>query len=139
MNNDKELTLATAAAANLEEMHQAFMIHVASPYVAKVNGGDVAVEENELSVTCLSMKLRSQHRLIGRDGRLVAIEYPFFARHRDQNLLVWCMYLESDDSLYADAQKQTVICTSKNNYVPSNVIEKLADALIRSAVFAPFA
>ena len=139
MNNDKELTIAVAAAARLEGMHRAFMDHMASPYVAKVNGGDFAVEENELSVTCLSKKLQSQHRLIARDGRLAAIEYPFFARHRDQDLLVWCMYLESDDSLYADAQKQTVICTSKNNYVASNVIEKLADALIRSAVFASLA
>jgi len=57
--------------------------------------------------------------------------------HKNQEVLVWRMFLEADHSLYSKPDRQDPICSSANAYLASYLILPLASALLRSPIFAP--
>lgn len=136
-SQENAVEMAAAALLKLEEMHGEFMKHVKSLVKKKVNGGELDSDGNHLLVTCLNIQMKVAHRPIVRDGYPSALEYPFFVKHGDGEILVWQMFLEPNYSLYANLDKQDPICTSANAFLATYIIQPLAAALLRSPIFAP--
>lgn len=137
MNKDTQTEIAAAALTRLEQMHSTFMQSIAALQTKKVNGGELETDGKYLIVTCLGVRFEVPHRPIARDGTLCALEYPFIATHRDKQIVIWRMFLESDNDLYAKENRQEKICGSGNMYLAGNLIGPLASALLRSALFQP--
>ena len=137
MHNDSDVKIAATALKKLEEMHGSFMRSIASLESKKVNGGELETDGQNLLVTCLGVQFNVPHRPVAREGALCALEYPFVAAVRDREVLVWRMFLEADNDLYAKEGKQDKICSSANTYLTGNLIVPLASALLRSPLFAP--
>src|SRR5260221_62717 len=137
MNENTPAEIAAAALKKLEEMHISFMRSIASLKTKEVNCGELATDGQNLVVTCLGIQFKVPYRPIARDGALCALEYPFVARLRDREIVVWRMFLEPDNDLYANANRQDRICSSENPYLATKLIEPLASALLRSPLFAP--
>ena len=133
----EEAEIAASALTKLENMHDEFVKYVQSLAIKKVNAGELDTDGKHLLVTCLGVHIRASHRPIVRDGRLSALEYPFLVAHRDQELLIWRMFLEADYSLYSGLDRQGPICSSTNLYLARYLITPLASALLRSPIFAP--
>jgi hypothetical protein len=137
MSQDTPTEIAAAALKKLEEMHISFMQSIASLKTREVNGGELATDGQNLVVTCLGIQFNVPHRPIAREEALCALEYPFMARLRDREIVVWRMFLEPDNDLYAKPDRQDRICSSGNTYLATKLIEPLASALLRSPLFAP--
>ncbi len=137
MKQDTQTEIAAAALKKLEEMHVLFMQSIAALKTKEVNGGRIETDGATLSVTCLGVEFRVPHRPIAHDGALCALEYPFIARLRDNEIVGWRMFLEADNDLYAKPGQQEKLCSSGNTYLASNLIEPLASALLWSPLFAP--
>ena len=137
MKQESQTEIAAAALTALEVMHSEFMQSIASLKTKKVNGGQVDTDGQSLLVTCLGVQFNVPHRPIARDCALCALEYPFMATLRDREILVWRIFLEKDNDLYAKTGLQEKICSSGNSYLATLLIEPLASALLRSPLFAP--
>lgn len=137
MDEESQADIAIAAYQQLEELHRSFMRHVESLSGNRINGGVISVVEDELVAECLGVKMRAPHRQIARDGYLIAIEYPFIAKHLNEDIFIWALYLEADDGLFLDSRQEKRYCDRSNSYFDQKIVQSLASALIRSAVFSP--
>ena len=137
MKQESPVDIAVAALEELESTHLSFMQTIAGLKTKKVNGGEIETDGHGLRVTCLGVVFDVRRRLIARGETFEALEYPFVALHRDQQVIVWRMYLEMDGCLYAKAGAQDKICPSDNTYLASSLIERLTSPLLRSPLFAP--
>jgi len=117
MDELDELEIAATDLSILKSMHNAFMKTVNLLETKMVKGGEISVQENELAVTCLGIGLHTRSRHIARNGKLMAIEYAFFARNFDQELKIWSMYLERDKELYSDLNAQKKVCRSLSEFL----------------------
>jgi len=137
MSENSEIDVAAAAFKALQEKHIIFMQSVQRQKNKKVNGGEIDSDGQLLAVGCLNVDFKIAPRFIVRDKYLCSIEYPFMTKVRDQEILVWQMYLEADGSLYSDFDKKQRICDSTNENLASYLIKDLGAALLRSPVFSP--
>jgi len=95
------------------------------------------VRDTEICATCLGVELKIIKRPVATDGIPVAFEYVFGEEHEDILTPCWRMYLDSNGSLYADAECQKRLWDFNNMYIVKNILLEVGLALLRSARFAP--
>jgi len=132
-----KVDVAVSALDRLKEIHERFVQEIAARSQTPINGGSLTVEEDQILATCLGVSLRVVHRPIARNGELEALEYAFIAQYGKEELAVWHLYLEGNGVLYTDSSATVRFCDFNNAYVANKIIAALADALLRSSVFAP--
>lgn len=133
----EEFELAARALAELQALHKAFLGHVERHQNKSFNGGSLSVLGDHITATCLGVPLVVTHRPIVRDQRLSALEYEFSTERDDEKLTLWHLYLEPNGQLYTDSNLQNRFCDYHNEYLASRIIGALANALLKSKLFAP--
>ncbi len=137
MDLNKQFEIAVAALRLLEECHANFMKAIEGLKTPKIEGAELAVVDGEIQAVCLGVQLRAIHRPLVREGYLQVVEYAFRAQHREQELVVYAMYLEANGNLYEDALGKNLICQSGNTSLTHRLAPRLGAALLQSDIFLP--
>ncbi|MFZ6709778.1 hypothetical protein [Undibacterium sp. TC9W] len=136
MDPARRYEIAIRARSILEQAHDSFMEAVKQLTYQEGSPHKLHVEDNELVVDCLGVRLSAKHRLLVRDGDLMGIEYKYCARLKDEDVEVWKMYVDSDNYIFEDALFKETICQATNKYLADRIIPRIGVALLKSPVFA---
>ncbi len=129
---------AIASIKSLEGLHNEFMKLLCEQSHVDPTLGKFSEKDDEISATCLGVKLRVPHRIVVDHDRLPAtIEYSFVANHAGKDLVISNMYLTLDRGLYTDPSAQKPLCNYNNTDLINYVLCWLAEKLLDSPIFLP--
>jgi len=136
-DTDGRINTAVSGLERLGEMHNSFLQMIESRPGANQDAGVIGVSDGEITMNCLGVDLSVRHKFVVRNGLPATIEYSFLAKYRDDELLIFNMYLEPNGVVYVDLNAETRLCDFNNTYISKIVLYKVAEMLLDSEVFAP--
>lgn len=133
----QQVAIAVAAQTEFKRIHDQFVAKVASTANKVANGGSFTTDGEDFSASALGVNFRVVRRPISIQGQFLASEYAFITEYEGKDLCLWCFYMDEGGVLYTDSALSKRLCDFDNTYLPSRVVEGLANSLLASTVFAP--
>jgi len=136
---EKRLDIAIAAIKKLKGLQNDFFSAFTDQSGPPLQVGSISTSGTDITATCLGVNLCVVNRqVVLDDGLPRAIEYSFIAKHNDESLKVFIMYLDARDGvLYMDSGLKSRLCDYDNVHLVKKVLDVVAAKLLDSPIFAP--
>ena len=141
MNNDlkQRINLAAESLDALKGVHDEFIKRQSAIPMIDQHAGMFGIENKTIMAVCLGVELKVTWRpVVDHDGAPKMMEYLFAADYKDGELVVFAMYLYQNGTFFRDPELKTKLWAYSNNLeISSEILSLIADAMLKSKLFAP--
>ena len=135
MDRSDSIDRALSSLKKIEALHQQFVTQFSNSTTTRA--GSIASVNGELQVACFGNNVACKARPILQDES-VAYEYHFSVRpDAGDEISLVSAYLTQDGHINAPLVQGSRICDFNNQYIAERVVDLVANAMLRSAFFAP--